>query len=139
LTLFSFLSCAGIRRRFRQDPVYNSIYNNCRSRRLAICVKHLIKDFSVLDDVDSMLMLIISFLCRNRKTFHTQDPVYNSIYNNCRSQRLAICVKHLIKDFSVLDDVDSMLMIMLKLFDNSPQTFAVFIYGSYDKFWPIYS
>ncbi|XP_062596552.1 uncharacterized protein LOC134258002 [Saccostrea cucullata] len=52
--------------------------------------------------------------------------VPHSLYINCRSHRLALCVKHLMKYFPVLEDVDLDLLAIYKLFDNSPQKFAVF-------------
>ena len=52
--------------------------------------------------------------------------VPHSLYINCRSHRLALCVKHLMNFFPVLEDVDLALLAIYKLFDNSPQKFAVF-------------
>lgn len=52
--------------------------------------------------------------------------VPHSVYINCRSHRLALCVKHLMKNFPVLEDVDSTLLSIYKLFEYSPQKFGVF-------------
>ena len=67
----------------------------------------------------------IYFSCTGlQRRFRHKVP--HSIYINCRSHRLALCVKHLIKDFPVLEEVDCTLLLIFKLFDNSPQKFAVF-------------
>ena len=52
--------------------------------------------------------------------------VPHQYYINCRNHRLALCVKHLIKHFPILAEVDSALLAIWKLFDNSQQRFAVF-------------
>ena len=52
--------------------------------------------------------------------------VPHQIYINCRNHKLALCVKHLIKDFPILQDLDNLLIDIWKLFENSPQIFSVF-------------
>jgi hypothetical protein len=48
------------------------------------------------------------------------------VYINCRNHKLALCVKHLIKDFPVLQELDSLLLGIWKLFHYSPKRYAVF-------------
>jgi len=52
--------------------------------------------------------------------------VPHSKYINCRSHRLALCIKHLIKDFPIIEEVDGLMLLIYKLFDNSPQKFTIF-------------
>ena len=47
-------------------------------------------------------------------------------YINCRNHRLALCIKHLMKDYPILLDVDSTLLGLWKLFEYSPQKFVMF-------------
>ena len=47
------------------------------------------------------------------------------MYINCNSHRLALCVKHLMKFFPVLEDVDLALLAIYKLTIH-PHKFAVF-------------
>lgn len=49
-----------------------------------------------------------------------------ALYINCRNHRLALCMTHLIKRFPLLQDVDSLLLSLWKLFEFSPQKTAVF-------------
>ncbi|XP_053392551.1 uncharacterized protein LOC123566599 [Mercenaria mercenaria] len=49
-----------------------------------------------------------------------------SVYINCRNHRLALCLAHLIKRFPLLQDVDTTLLSLWKLFEFSPQKLAVF-------------
>ena len=49
------------------------------------------------------------------------------LYMNCRNHRLALCLKHLMKDYPLLVEADSVLLSMWKLFEYSPQRFAVFL------------
>ena len=56
------------------------------------------------------------------------------LYMNCRNHRLALCLKHLMKEYPLLVDADSVLAIW-KLFHYSPQRFHVFktiqeVYGN---------
>lgn len=44
-----------------------------------------------------------------------------SKYINCRNHKLALCMKHLIKRYDVLREVDSMLVSLALLFENSAQ------------------
>lgn len=58
-----------------------------------------------------------------------------SLYMNCRNHRLALCLKHLMKEHPLLVDADETLLSIWKLFHYSPQRFAVFnnvqkVYGS---------
>lgn len=48
------------------------------------------------------------------------------IYINCRNHRLALCLKHLMKEYPLLVEVDSILLSVWKLFEYSPQTFSMF-------------
>ena len=45
---------------------------------------------------------------------------------NCWNPRLALCLKHLMKEYPFLVEADSVLLSMWKLFEFSPQRFAVF-------------
>ncbi|XP_033744317.1 E3 SUMO-protein ligase KIAA1586-like [Pecten maximus] len=49
-----------------------------------------------------------------------------AVYINCRNHRLALCLVHLIKQFPLLQDVDSTLLSLWKMFEFSPQKTAVF-------------
>ncbi|KAJ8303650.1 hypothetical protein KUTeg_018760 [Tegillarca granosa] len=53
--------------------------------------------------------------------------VPHQIYINCRNHKLALCVKHLLKEFPVLETLDSLLTDIWKLFHFSPQRFHVFM------------
>ncbi|XP_052234161.1 uncharacterized protein LOC127846703 isoform X2 [Dreissena polymorpha] len=63
-----------------------------------------------------------------------RNMVPHSQYINCRNHKLALCVKHLMKHFEVLVEVDYVLLSVYKLFEYSPQKFAVFkdVQSSYD-------
>lgn len=50
----------------------------------------------------------------------------HSIYSNCRNHRLAQIFVHLLKKYSILQDVDSMLISLWKLFHYSPVKQHVF-------------
>ncbi|XP_033759481.1 uncharacterized protein LOC117341727 [Pecten maximus] len=64
--------------------------------------------------------------CRTglQKRFRHHSP--HALYINCRNHRLALCIKHLMKTFPSLIDVDEALLCIWKLFKFSPQRFAVF-------------
>ncbi|XP_052245734.1 uncharacterized protein LOC127854716 [Dreissena polymorpha] len=47
------------------------------------------------------------------------------LYMNCRNHRLALCLKHLMKNYPVLVDADALLLAIWKLFHYSPQRFQV--------------
>lgn len=49
-----------------------------------------------------------------------------ALYVNCRNHRLALCLVHLIKKYPVLQEIDSLLISLWKLFEFSPQKMAVF-------------
>ena len=67
---------------------------------------------------------LICFLLGLQKRFRHVVP--HCLYINCRSHRLALAVKHLMKFFPVLVSVDEALLSIYHLFDNSPQRFGVF-------------
>lgn len=48
------------------------------------------------------------------------------IYINCRNHRLVLCLKHLMKEYPLLVEVDSILLSVWKLFEYSPQKFSMF-------------
>lgn len=50
----------------------------------------------------------------------------HSIYINCRNHRLALIFKHLLKKYDILQDVDSLLISLWKLFHYSPAKQQVF-------------
>ncbi|XP_062569444.1 uncharacterized protein LOC134231500 [Saccostrea cucullata] len=52
--------------------------------------------------------------------------VPHQVYINCRNHKLVLCVKHLIKEFPVLEELDSLLLGIWKLFHYSPKRYAVF-------------
>ncbi|KAL5006843.1 hypothetical protein ScPMuIL_015649 [Solemya velum] len=49
-----------------------------------------------------------------------------TVFVSCRNHRLALCLAHLIKRFTILQDVDATLLSLWKLFEFSPQKMAVF-------------
>lgn len=50
----------------------------------------------------------------------------HSLYINCRNHRLALCLKHLMRHYPVLTEVDSAMLALWKLFQYSPKKFSVF-------------
>ncbi|XP_033759500.1 uncharacterized protein LOC117341747 [Pecten maximus] len=58
-----------------------------------------------------------------QRRFRNYAP--KSLYINCRCHRLALCLKHLMKTFPLLVEVDEALLAIWKLFKYSPQRFAV--------------
>ena len=65
---------------------------------------------------------------------HFRHHVPHSIYINGRSHRLALCITQIIKDFPIIEEEDGLMLLIYKLFDNSPQKFAIFkdVQASYD-------
>nr|XP_022338341.1 E3 SUMO-protein ligase KIAA1586-like isoform X3 [Crassostrea virginica] len=55
-----------------------------------------------------------------------RNKVPHQIYINCRNHKLALCVKHLIKEFPILEQLDAMLIEIWKLFHYSPKKYEVF-------------
>ena len=53
--------------------------------------------------------------------------VPHQIYINCRNHKLALCIKHLIKSFPVIDIIDGVLLGIWKLFHYSPKKYALFM------------
>lgn len=47
------------------------------------------------------------------------------LYVHCRNHRLALCIKHLIKDYPALAELDEVLIAVWKLFHYSPQRFGI--------------
>lgn len=52
----------------------------------------------------------------------------HALYMNCRCHKLALCHKHIMKmpEFAVLQEVDSVLLGLWKVFKYSPNKFSVF-------------
>lgn len=48
------------------------------------------------------------------------------LYINCRNHRLALCLKHLMKQYPLLVEADSLLLAIWKMFHYSPRKFEVF-------------
>ena len=49
------------------------------------------------------------------------------LYINCRNHKLALCVKHMMGHFPVLQNIDSLLLSVWKLFHYSPQKYQIFM------------
>ncbi|WAR12553.1 hypothetical protein MAR_026733 [Mya arenaria] len=48
------------------------------------------------------------------------------LYINCRNHKLALCVKHMMAHFPLLENVDSLLLSLLKMFHYSPKKYEMF-------------
>ena len=109
---------------------------------LKILVTHVIHSFMNYDHSMSDGVLTSCNLCNllnntcfvgvQRRMRHA-SPF--AVYVNCRNHRLALCLTHLIKRYPLLQEVDSTLLALWKLFEFSPQRLAVFkhiqaVYGT---------
>ncbi|XP_060564714.1 uncharacterized protein LOC132723924 [Ruditapes philippinarum] len=77
---------------------------------------------TILNVTGFNLIIIITGLQRR---FRHHVPY--QLYLNCRNHKLALCVKHLMLSFPVLQDVDSLLLSVWKLFHYSPQKYVIFM------------
>ena len=90
----------------------------CTTKQLVVSTRSTNANCLISHDEYQLLIAGLQGRCR-----HLFPHQYNI---NCRNHNLALCVKHLIKDFPILAEVDIALLAPWKLFDNSQQRFAVF-------------
>jgi hypothetical protein len=79
---------------------------------------HIIR-FFYQSTVNGIKVAVISGLQRRFRHI-----VPHQLYINCRNHKLALCVKHLIKSFPVVQVVDELLIGLWKMFHYSPKKFA---------------
>lgn len=72
----------------------------------------------------SVQYIILFFNLGLQRRIRHESPF--ALYVNCRNHRLALCLVHLIKKYPVLQEIDSLLISLWKLFEFSPQKMAVF-------------